>query len=54
MCVKRLVSRPTRISNIEGGRENGNDHNTIFGPNRAEMTRKEKQHNGEHSDLHSS
>jgi len=38
MCVKTLVSRPTR-SNIEGGRENGNDQNTIFGPNRAEVTR---------------
>jgi hypothetical protein len=46
-CVKLLVSRPTRRTNIEGGRENGNDQNTIFGPNRAEVTRKEKLHNGE-------
>jgi len=53
MCVKLLVSRPTR-SNTEGGRENGNDQNTVFGPNRPEVTRKGKLHNGEHSDLKSS
>ena len=54
MRVKLLVSRPAIRSNIVGGRENGNDLNTIFGPNRAEVTRKEKLHNGEHSDLNSS
>jgi len=54
MCVKFLVNRLTRRSNIEDGRENGNDQNTIFGSNRPEVTRKEKLHNGEHSDLNSS
>ena len=31
-----------------------NDQNVIFGPNRAEVTRKEKPHNGENNDLYSS
>jgi hypothetical protein len=43
-----------RRSNIEGHRENGNYQNTILGPNRAEVARKEKQQNGENSVLNSS